>query len=45
MPLDRLWEDADIVVECAPAKHLRAVAEPALANGRTLVTLYLRRIA
>jgi aspartate dehydrogenase len=39
LPLDRLWEEADIVVECAPAKHLRAIAEPALANGRTLVTL------
>jgi aspartate dehydrogenase len=39
VPLGRLWEDADIVVECAPAKHLRAIAEPALANGRTLVTL------
>jgi aspartate dehydrogenase len=39
VPLDRLWEDADIVVECAPAKHLRTVGEPALANGRTLVTL------
>jgi aspartate dehydrogenase len=38
-PLDRLWEDADIVVECAPAEHLRTIAEPALANGRTLVTL------
>jgi aspartate dehydrogenase len=39
LPLDRLWEDADIVVECAPAKHLRTVAEPALANGCTLATL------
>jgi aspartate dehydrogenase len=39
LPLDRLWEEADIVVECAPAKHLRDIAEPALANGRTLVTL------
>jgi aspartate dehydrogenase len=39
VPLDRLWEDADIVIECAPAKHLRDLAEPALANGRTLVTL------
>ena len=38
-PLDRLWEDADIVVECAPAEHLRDLAEPALAHGRTLVTL------
>src|SRR5258708_6914384 len=39
VPLDQLWEDADIVVECAPAKYLRVIAEPALANGRTLVTL------
>jgi aspartate dehydrogenase len=39
MPLDQLWEDADIVVECAPAKHLREIAEPALAHGRSLVTL------
>ena len=39
LPLDRLWEEADIVVECAPAEHLRDIAEPALANGRCLVTL------
>jgi aspartate dehydrogenase len=39
VPLDRLWEDADIVVECAPAAHLRAIADPALTNGRVLVTL------
>jgi aspartate dehydrogenase len=39
VPLDQLWEAADIVVECAPARHLRDIAEPALANGRTLVTL------
>jgi aspartate dehydrogenase len=39
VPLDRLWEAADIVIECAPARHLRGLAEPALANGRTLVTL------
>src|SRR5215469_9223665 len=38
-PLDRLWEDADIVVECVPAAHLRDLAEPALAHGRTLLTL------
>src|SRR5580658_398951 len=38
-PLDRLWEDADIVVECAPAAHLRDLAEPALAHGRSLITL------
>ena len=39
LPLHRLWEAADIVVECAPAQHLREIAEPTLANGRTLVTL------
>ena len=39
LPLGRLWEVADIVVECAPAAHLRDIAEPALAQGRTLVTL------
>ena len=39
LPLGRLWEEADIVVECVPAEHLRDIAEPALANGRILVTL------
>src|SRR5215468_7409279 len=37
--LTRLWEEADIVVECAPAAVLREVAEPTLARGRTLLTL------
>ena len=39
VPLARLGEDADIVVECAPASVLREIAEPALAAGRTLVVL------
>src|ERR1051326_3016614 len=39
LPLSRLWEEAEIVVECAPAALLREISEPALANGRTLVTL------
>ncbi len=39
VPLARLWEHADIVVECAPAALLRELAEPALTHGRTLVTL------
>jgi aspartate dehydrogenase len=39
LPLERLWEEADIVVECALAKHLRDLAEPALGHGRILVTL------
>lgn len=39
VPLARLWEEADIVVECAPAAVLREIAEPALAHGRTLMVL------
>jgi aspartate dehydrogenase len=39
VPLARLWEDADIVVECAPAAVLRELAEPALGHGRTLMVL------
>jgi len=39
LPLERLWEEADIVVECAPAAHLRDLAEPALAHGRSVVVL------
>jgi aspartate dehydrogenase len=38
-PLDRLWECADIVVECAPAAVLRELAEPALGHGRTVMVL------
>jgi aspartate dehydrogenase len=37
--LARLGEDADIVVECAPAALLREIAEPALARGRTVMVL------
>ena len=39
LPLARLSEEADIVVECAPAALLRDIAEPALAAGRTLIVL------
>jgi aspartate dehydrogenase len=39
LPLAGLWQEADIVVECAPAAVLRDIAEPALAAGRTLVVL------
>ena len=39
VPLARLWEDADIVVECAPAHLLREIAEPALGHGRMLMVL------
>lgn len=39
LPLARLWEAADIVVECAPAAVLRDIAEPALAHGRAVMVL------
>ena len=39
LPLARLADAADIIVECAPAAVLREIAEPALAAGRTLVVL------
>ena len=39
VPLARLWEDADIVIECAPAAVLREIAEPALAQGRIVMVL------
>lgn len=39
MPLAELADAADIIVECAPASVFRALAEPALKAGRTLVLL------
>jgi aspartate dehydrogenase len=39
LPLARLGEAADIVVECAPAALLRDIAEPALARGRIVMVL------
>ncbi|HZT87682.1 MAG TPA: aspartate dehydrogenase [Stellaceae bacterium] len=39
VPLERLAEAADIVVECAPAALLRAIAEPALKRGRLVMIL------
>jgi aspartate dehydrogenase len=39
LPLARLGEVADIVVECAPAALLREIAEPALAAGRAVIVL------
>jgi aspartate dehydrogenase len=38
-PLAQLGEDAEIVVECAPAALLRDVAEPALGRGRIVLVL------
>jgi aspartate dehydrogenase len=39
VPLARLSDRADIVVECAPAALLREIAEPALDHGRTIIVL------
>jgi aspartate dehydrogenase len=39
LPLSRLADDAEIVVECAPAGLLRELAEPALARGRLVMVL------
>jgi len=39
VPLARLWEHADVVVECAPAAVLRELAEPALGHGRIVMVL------
>ena len=39
LPLARLGDEADIVVECAPAALLRELAEPALAHGRMVMVL------
>jgi aspartate dehydrogenase len=39
LPLARLGEVADIVVECAPAALLRELAKPALAQGRQVMVL------
>ncbi|MCB1491934.1 MAG: aspartate dehydrogenase [Rhodobiaceae bacterium] len=37
VPLDRLAEDADIVIECAPVAVFRDIAVPAIEAGRTFV--------
>jgi aspartate dehydrogenase len=39
VPLSRLGEEAELVIECAPAAVLREMAEPALARGRTVMVL------
>jgi aspartate dehydrogenase len=39
LPLERLSEAADIVVECAPSQSLRATVEPAVRRGKTAIVL------
>ena len=39
LPIERLWEAADIVVECAPSQQLRMTVEPVVTHGKTVVVL------
>jgi aspartate dehydrogenase len=39
VPLAELAEAADLVIECAPAAHLRAIVEPFVTRGRTALVL------
>jgi aspartate dehydrogenase len=39
LPIDRLAEVADIVVECAPSKLVRAIVAPVVASGKTAIVL------
>ncbi len=39
VPLGALADDSDIIVECVPAAHFMAVAEPALLKGRIFMPL------
>jgi aspartate dehydrogenase len=39
LPIERLWEAADIVVECAPSQTLRVIVEPVVTRGKTAIVL------
>ena len=39
VPLHKLGDIADVVVECAPAEHFRTVAEPVVRAGKILVPI------
>jgi aspartate dehydrogenase len=39
LPIDRLSEAADIVVECAPSQHLRTIVEPVVTSGKIAIVL------
>jgi aspartate dehydrogenase len=39
LPIEKLGEAADIVVECAPSRHLRAIVEPVVTRGKTVIVL------
>lgn len=39
LPIEQLGDSADIVVECAPSRHLRAIVEPAVKRGKAAVVV------
>jgi aspartate dehydrogenase len=39
LPIEKLSDVADIVIECAPAKLLRSIVAPFVANGKTAIVL------
>jgi aspartate dehydrogenase len=39
LPIEQLCEAADIVVECAPSHHLRAIVEPVVRRGKTAIVV------
>jgi aspartate dehydrogenase len=39
LPIERLAEVADIVVECAPSKLVRSIVAPVVASGKTAIVL------
>jgi aspartate dehydrogenase len=39
LPIDQLSDAADVVVECAPSRHLRAIVEPVVKRGKAAVVV------
>ena len=39
LPIEKLCDAADIVIECAPASLLRAIVEPFVSKGKTAIVL------
>lgn len=37
--LDRLWEEADLVIEAAPSRLLREIVEPFVSRGKTAIVM------
>src|ERR1700740_3534426 len=39
LPIEALADAADIVIECAPSKLVRAIVAPAVSRGKTAIVL------